>query len=168
MKKLTLTLATLAVVVFNFNAQAKPARKSSTTAGGVRRKSMSGADKAALKETLVKLEKQSWEAWQKRDGKFYQEFLSDDHVEVGPGGTSTKAEVVAFVGSPACVVRSWSVDSFGLTVFDADTALLTYHAQQDTVCRAPVPSPAWVSSLYVRRGGRWLNALYQQSASPGK
>ncbi|PYK54746.1 MAG: hypothetical protein DME48_06925, partial [Verrucomicrobia bacterium] len=30
---------------------------------------------ATLKETLINLEKLSWEAWKKRDGKFFQEFL---------------------------------------------------------------------------------------------
>lgn len=117
-----------------------------------------------LKETLIAREKQSWEAWQKRDGKFYQDFLSDDHVEVGGGGTSSKAEVVAFVGSPVCVVKSYAVDQFTLTMFDPQTALLTYHAEQDTTCGGkPVPSPAWVSSLYVKRGKNWLNAFYQQT-----
>ncbi|MDT5158354.1 MAG: hypothetical protein QOH51_2711 [Acidobacteriota bacterium] len=122
------------------------------------------ADQPALKESLIKLEKQSWEAWQKRDGKFYQDFLSDDHLEVGGGGTGNKAEIVAFVGSPVCIVKSYSVDNFNLTMFDAHTALLTYHAEQDTTCGGkPVPSPAWVSSLYVKRGKRWLNAFYQQT-----
>lgn len=123
------------------------------------------ADKnAALKETLVNLEKQSWEAWQKRDGKFFQEFLADDHVEVGMGGVTGKAPVVSFVGSPVCVVKSYAVDQFELHVFDANTALLTYHAQQDTACGGnPVPSPVWISSLYVRRGKRWRNAVYQQT-----
>jgi hypothetical protein len=120
-------------------------------------------DNQALKQTLITLEKQSWEAWKKRDGKFYQEFLSDDHVEVGSSGVATKGEIVPFVGSPICVVKSYAVDKFELTVFDANTALLTYHAAQDTVCHNRVPSPVWVSSLYVRRGGRWLNALYQQT-----
>jgi hypothetical protein len=122
------------------------------------------ADERTLKESLIKLEKQSWEAWKKRDGKFYSDFLSDDHLEVGGGGIGNKAEIVAFVGSPVCVVNSYSVDNFTLTVFDAKMALLTYHAEQDTTCGGkPVPSPAWVSSLYVRRGKRWLNAFYQQT-----
>jgi hypothetical protein len=122
------------------------------------------ADERTLKESLIKLEKQSWEAWKKRDGKFYNDFLSDNHLEVGGGGIGNKAEIVAFVGSPVCVVNSYSVDNFTLTVFDAKTALLTYHAEQDTTCGGkPVPSPAWVSSLYVRRGKRWLNAFYQQT-----
>jgi hypothetical protein len=122
------------------------------------------ADKNALKETLINLEKQSWEAWKKRDGKFFQEFLSDDHVEVGFGGLTNKATVVAGVASPICVVKSYTVDRFELTSFDAKTALLTYHAQQDTACNGnAVPSPVWVSSLYIRRGARWRNALYQQT-----
>ena len=122
------------------------------------------ASESALKETLTKLEKQSWEAWKKRDGKFFQEFLSDDHVEVGFSGVANKAAVVATVASPACVVKSYAVDNFKVTQFDANTAVLTYRAEQDTICNGnPVPSPVWVSSLYVKRGNRWLNAVYQQS-----
>jgi hypothetical protein len=125
----------------------------------------SRADKEAVKETLVNFEKQSWEAWKNRDGKFYQNFLSGDHVEVSFGGASNKSSVVAFVGSPVCVVKDYAIDHFELTIFDPNTALLTYHAAQNTTCGGtPVPSPVWVSSLYIRRGGRWLNALYQQTA----
>src|SRR5262249_20823412 len=124
-------------------------------------------DKNALKENLISLEKQSWEAWKNHDSKFFQEFLSDDHVEVGFVGLTDKAKVCAGVASPICVVKSYFVDKFELTMFDANTALLTYHAEQDTKCGAvAVPSPVWVSSLYVRRGGRWLNALYQQTQTP--
>ena len=120
----------------------------------------------ALKDQLISLEKQSWEAWKNRDGNFYKTFLSDDHVEVGAGGVSTKDEIVPFVGSPVCVIKSYSVDSFSFTLFDANTAMLTYHAAQDTTCHGKlVPSPAWVSSMYVKRGGRWLNAYYQQSSA---
>ncbi len=75
--------------------------------------------------------------------------------------------MVAGVASPGCVVKSYSIDHFELTTFDANTALLTYHAAQDTICfGARVPSPAWVSSLFVRRGGHWRNALYQRTQTP--
>jgi hypothetical protein len=120
----------------------------------------------ALKQQLVNLEKQSWEAWKKRDGTFYQDFLSDDHVEIGAGGTNSKEEVVKFVGSPVCVVSSYSLDSFRVTIFDSNTAVVIYHAVQDTKCNGKVvPSPAWVSSFYIKRNGKWLNAVYQQSSS---
>jgi hypothetical protein len=123
--------------------------------------------KGDLKSSLVELEKKSWDAWQKRDGKFYQRFLSDDHVEVGGSGRSTKKEVADFVGSPACMVKSYAVRDFELTRFNENTALLTYHAEQDTTCHGKqVTSPVWVSSLYVKRRGQWQNALYQQTNKP--
>lgn len=115
-------------------------------------------------DSLVSLEKQSWVAWKGRDGAFFQSFLSDDHKEVGFGGITGKATVVAGVSSPACVVHSYAVDHFETTRLTPTTALLTYHASQQTECGGhPVPSPVWVSSLYVLRGGRWLNAVYQQT-----
>jgi hypothetical protein len=117
-----------------------------------------------LKDTLIALEKQSWEAWKNRDSKFFTTFLSDDHVDLWPTGPINKAATVSTVGSPACVVKSYAVDKFQLVSIDANTALLTYFAQQDTACGGnAVPSPAWVSSLYVRRAGRWVNVFYQQT-----
>ena len=126
------------------------------------RPSASAAD--SLEQLLTDTERASWVAWQHRDGKFFASFLSDDHVEVGTTGLANKAQVVAFVSSPMCVVKSYSVDRFQLTRFDANTALLTYRAEQDTMCgKTAVPSPTWVSSLFVRRNGKWMNALYQHT-----
>lgn len=123
-------------------------------------------DEAAVKEQLVKLEKQSWEAWKNRDGKFFQDFLADDHVEVTFGGVISKKDVVPFVGSSACTVKSYKLDHFEMKMFDKNTALLTYWEEQDTVCQNQVPSPCWVSSLYIKRGDKWLNVFYQQTAIP--
>ena len=118
----------------------------------------------ATRENLIKLEKQSWEAWKNRNAPFFKEFLSDDHVEVGFYGLANKKQVLATVASPACTVRNYSVDQFNVTLLDANTALLTYHAAQETTCNdKAVPSPVWVSSLYMMRGDRWLNVFYQQT-----
>lgn len=118
----------------------------------------------SLQNELTAIEKQSWVAWQGHDGRFFQNFLSDDHVEVGTTGIATKAQVVDYVGSGSCVVKSYSVDHFHATRFDTNTALLTYRAEQQTTCGgAAVPSPTWVSSLFVRRNGKWVNALYQHT-----
>jgi len=122
------------------------------------------AQQSKPETALISLEKQSWEAWQKRDGKFFQGFLSDDHVEVGQSGLADKAAVASFVGSPICKVASYTVDKFKVVFFDPNFAVVNYVAEQDTTCNgAKVPSPAWASSVYIKRNGRWLNALYQQT-----
>ena len=127
-------------------------------------KAASATDGAAFDAMLIELEKQSWVAWKQRDGKFFERFLSDDHVEVGFGGVIGKGAVVAGVASPVCVVEDYAVDHFNVTRFSATSALVTYHAAQSTRCGgAAVPSPVWASSLYEKRGDRWFNVLYQQS-----
>ena len=119
-----------------------------------------------LADTLIALEKQSWVAWQGHDGAFFERFLSDDHVEMQGDGPAGKAPVVAGVRA-GCVVKSYAIDRFSMTQFSAETALLTYRAEQDTTCGpAKVPSPVWATSLFVKRGGQWQNALYVHSAAP--
>ncbi len=139
---------------------------------GAARAEPSDADlpgKGALEAELTAMEKASWVAWQGHDAAFFERFLSDDHVEMQPGPAG-KAGVVAGVRG-GCVVKSYTVDRFSLTRFGPDTALLTYRAAQDTTCgTAPhsghVPSPVWATSLFVRRDGRWQNALYVHTAIP--
>lgn len=123
----------------------------------------SSADDAKLAVELTAMEKASWVAWQGHDGAFFDRFLSADHVEMQGNGPSGKAPVVAGVKA-GCEVKSYQLDHFKLTRFGPDTALLTYRAEQDTTCgTARVPSPVWATSLFVRRDGRWQNALYVHS-----
>ncbi|HEV2533109.1 nuclear transport factor 2 family protein [Phenylobacterium sp.] len=121
------------------------------------------AQAASLDDELIALEKQSWVAWQTHDQAFFARFLSEDHVEMQGNGPAGKAGVVAGVGG-ACTVKSYQVDHFKVTRFGPDTALVTYRAAQDTTCgSAKVPSPVWATSLFVKRDGRWQNALYVHS-----
>jgi len=118
------------------------------------------ADEAAIRD----LETKSWVAWQAHDAMFFEGFLSDDHVEVHGYGVAGKAAVVNGVRSAVCVVSRYSLSPLSLTAVASDSVLVTYRAEQDTLCgTAKVPSPVWATSLYVKRGGRWLNVLYQHT-----
>ena len=123
------------------------------------------ADEAAVRD----LEARSWVAWQNHDAAFFEQFLSDDHVEIHGYGVVGKAAVVEGVRSPFCKVQSYSLGPFSVTPVSPDAMLVTYRAEQDTTCRnARVPSPVWASSVYARRAGRWVNVLYQHTpATPG-
>ena len=116
-------------------------------------------------ETLIRdLEAKSWVAWKNHDAGFFEQFLSDDHVEIHNYGIVGKAAVVAGVRSPACVVQTYALGPLALTPVSADAVLVTYRAEQDTTCGAQkVPSPVWATSLYARRAGRWVNVMYQHT-----
>lgn len=129
---------------------------------GVKAKAQTATE--ALQKSLVVLETESWNAWKARDSAFFRNFLSEDHVEIQPGGVAGKGAVVASVGSAGCTVKGFSLGQFKLTQFNENVALLTYRASQDTDCGGvAVPSPVWASSLYIKRDGRWQNAVYQHT-----
>ncbi len=121
----------------------------------------------STQQVIEDLERQSWAAWQQHDGAFYQRFLSDDHVEIHRTGPANKAQIVPFVAGGACTVASFTLGDMSFTQFSADSAVLTYRAEQDTTCgSARVPSPVWVTSGYVFRDGRWQNSIYVQTPLP--
>ena len=97
--------------------------------------------------------------------------VSLDAVMAGAGLTrggfykyfNTKGEL--FAETVKLALEDYALSDFRLTVFGQTTALLTYRAAQDTVCGTQkVPSPVWATSLYIKREGRWVNALYSHTA----
>lgn len=122
------------------------------------------SEAAATGDRLMALERQSWVAWQGHDHEFFAQVLSDDHVDVGTRGVADKATVVAGVASPVCTVKSYQLGDLAFTRLSADSAMLVYRAQQDTLCgNLHVPSPTWVTSVYVNRKGQWVNTSFQQT-----
>ena len=122
--------------------------------------SLSPSDDATLRD----LESKSWVAWKAQDATFFDQFLSDDHVEVHGYGVTTKANVVDAVRRAGCVVQTYALGPLTLTPVTPDSVIVSYRAEQDTHCgSAKVPSPVWATSLYVKRSGKWVNVLYQQT-----
>jgi hypothetical protein len=116
-----------------------------------------------LEARLTAMEKASWAAWQNMDVPFWEDFLSDDHIElnafVGPVG---KAVVIGGIAKKVCKVRNYKVDRFTFRRLDENTAILVYRADKDTSCGSvTVPTPSWATSIYQRRAGKWKTVLFE-------
>lgn len=125
---------------------------------------LSSSDEALIRD----LESRSWVAWKTHDAAFFEQFLSEDHVEVHGYGVVGKTAVVDGVRRSDCIVLSYSIGSLSLTPVAPGSVLVTYRAEQDTRCgNTKVPSPVWATSLYSKRSGKWLNVLYQHTPATG-
>ena len=76
----------------------------------------SAAEPSAEEAAVRALEARSWVAWQSHDAAFFEQFLSDDHVEIHGYGVAGKAAVVEGVRSPLCKVQSYSLGPLTVTV----------------------------------------------------
>ncbi len=76
---------------------------------------------------------------------------------------SSRAEAIKST-TTGCKVSSFSLANFRFVELDKNAVLLTYTATQDAVCGGKkAPATVQVAVNYVKRGGRWLEAMYMQS-----
>ena len=96
--------------------------------------------------------------------KYFETFLTDDTLQVGASGVTRKAQIVKGIGASTCDVKGYAMDGFDVVMLDADAAVLTFSATQDATCGgAAEPSPVWASTVFVKRGGKWLAAFQQET-----
>jgi hypothetical protein len=61
-------------------------------------------------------------------------------------------------------LKSWGMDQTKVHWIGGETAILTYQwSGKGTMSGEPVPSPTWASTVYVRRGGKWLPVFHQET-----
>jgi len=118
-------------------------------------------DRTTLLKTLLELEINSWQYTKDKNVAAMQTYLADEAVLIfGDGSRFTKAEFLK--GLPTFRVDSFDVDrkSAELLTPTADVACLLYRV---TYNPGTGPMKVLSSNTYVRRGGGWQSALYQET-----
>ncbi len=111
---------------------------------------------------IIALEKASWEEWKNKNGGWFQTNLAEDALNVSGEGVSNKAQIVKFTAGE-CEIKSYSLDNFQFVALDKNAAMITYTAKQDGVCSGKtIPASVRSTAVYVKRGGKWLQALYTE------
>jgi hypothetical protein len=83
-------------------------------------------------------------------------------LHVDSGGVTDKSQSVKAVAD--CEVKSFSLGNFKFLMLDKNSALITFTGMQDGVCSGKtIPATVRASSVYVKRGGKWLNAFYTET-----
>ena len=119
--------------------------------------------KAALLRKLSASETKLWEAWKNHDLKPFNAMLTADGIMVSDQGTANKTETLKGLESP-CDIKSYGLSDWKLTMINSGAAFLTYKATQNASCGGTTLPPAvWAGSVWVSRGGRWVNLSHQET-----
>ena len=117
----------------------------------------------SVEAQIVALEKKAFGAWKNKDRKFFEEHMFAAGQYLDSDGVGGKAQYVKAIIDNNCTVSRYSLDNTKVTMLGKDVALLTYRYAHDAVCGGkPEASPLWASTVYVRRGGKWLIAFHQE------
>jgi hypothetical protein len=112
---------------------------------------------------IIALEKAGWEAWKNKDSSWTRDNVTEEFLLINSDGVSNKTQVVKSTATD-CEVKSYSLDNFKFVTLDKDSVLMTDTAMQDGVCSGKtIPANVRASVVYVKRGGKWLEALYMET-----
>jgi ketosteroid isomerase-like protein len=122
------------------------------------------APAAPSKEALASLEKQAFEAWKNKDGKFFDGFLASNFMMMDDNGQHfDKAAAVKAIGENPCEVKSYSMSDEQVTPVSADVAVITMKITADGTCGGkPMPNPVTSSSVYIKQGSDWKAVFHSE------
>ena len=112
-------------------------------------------------DVFVALERDVWEALVAGDAEADRGLLADDFVGVYPTGFAGRDEHAGqLAGGPT--VATYSIDRTVLIPITGDAALVAYEARFRRTADADLET-MYVSSLWCRRDGRWVNTFSQDT-----
>ncbi len=115
-----------------------------------------------IETEIIAMEKAGWEAWKNKDPSWYQANTTDEILLINSDGVSNKAQMIRDLSS--CDIKSVALDNFKFVMLDKDAVLMTYTAMQDGMCGGQkIPSMVRSTVNYVKRGGKWLEAMYMET-----
>lgn len=114
-----------------------------------------------LKEILMELEKQFWEASSAANGSLIRTYLTDDALMVGTFGVLNKETTIAVnEGQPPFCF--WRIDNAPqLLQLTKDSAVVIYQATAQREEREPFI--VMISSTYVSRNDSWKLVFHHQT-----
>jgi len=115
---------------------------------------------------VIAKEKSLWVAWTNHDGAAFQNALTPDSVQVitGMGEVKGRDAIVKAMSDGNCTLRSFDLKDMGARRLAPDIIILSYSATQDGACgQEALPKSIRATAIYVRRNGKWLEHLYQET-----
>ena len=123
-----------------------------------------GAAAAKVERTLVANERRTWELYKNRDVKGLAELTADDYYDIYPTGEAVdKKRYLADVLETE--VKGYELSDFKVIMLNEAAAIVVYRAKVHGATKErEVRSEVAVTSGWARRGGKWLNVFYRESA----
>jgi hypothetical protein len=123
------------------------------------------APAAPSKAALLARERSAYEAWNSKDVKFWDGFLSEKFVGWGSTGRLDKASATKEYTGSDCHVERYSLSNEQVRRLGSDAALITYKTTVSGTCSGTtIPPTSWAAGIYVREGEGWKAAFHGDAA----
>jgi hypothetical protein len=121
--------------------------------------------KSLLETILVKKEKDVWEAYKLRDSEALRALVSDDSYSIEDADGSIITQAQALKNLPDLSISDYTMQNFKVIPINSGAAIVRYNVKVSGSSKEEKFTPHWstVSSVWVKRSGKWQNLLYQET-----
>ncbi len=120
----------------------------------------------ALKQELLKKEKQYWNAIRENDAQVAARLSDDPCIVVGAQGVGelSRSALSKMMGEATYELREFSLEDVHFRRLGSDVVALAYKVREDlTVKGENVKLEAFDSSVWMRRDGEWVCVMHTES-----
>jgi hypothetical protein len=126
------------------------------------------AQDAQTEETLIANERAVQDAVAKGNVEVFKQHVAADAWSISMAGRMPVADFVKDFAkmTKEMNITSWDITDTKTIWTDPNTAVLTYQwTGVGTYQGQPVPSPVWCSTVWSKKGGKWMAVFHQESAA---
>ena len=124
---------------------------------------------SAVEKSLEAKEQAGWQAWKDHNAKLVEGTVPEQSIDIADGKvTKGTKQIVDGIANSDCKVNSFSLSEFAYIWLDKDTVLMTYTATQDATCSGKKQAgKVLASSLWQKKGGKWVSPFHQETEVAG-
>jgi hypothetical protein len=116
-----------------------------------------------LSEKITKVDKEGWEAWKNKNGKWFEENTTKNFISISSDGVSNREQVIKSTVTD-CDIKSYILHNIEFTELTGESVLLTYTVEQDGTCGgAKLNSKIRAAANYIKQNDKWLEAFYMET-----
>jgi hypothetical protein len=118
---------------------------------------------SSLEEAILSMERRAWEAVKARDAKAFTDLFAADGLMADSMGFSTRAGFLQVL--PDLTIDQYMLNDVKVMMIDKNAALITYKADVKGSFKGKAfpANPAFVSSIWARRDGKWMTVYHQET-----
>jgi hypothetical protein len=127
---------------------------------------MAPPDRAAVEKTIVANEQKISDAFTKKDIATLKTLIGDDGFGTDMTGTNSITEMYKQLPTMDMKITEQVMSDFKYVWVNPTTVVLTYTWRgKGTMMGQPVPSPTYGSTVYTKRGEKWVAVFHQETAA---
>jgi ketosteroid isomerase-like protein len=118
---------------------------------------------SSLAQKIVENSKATWEAYKSRNVSALKEHAADDYASFAVTGPSNLQQDIAGLTDKSITIEAYTITDPKVTMATKDVALLRYKCELNGTIQGKPLKPAYVTEVWVNRGGKWKIVSYQET-----